>query len=135
MKHRLIKAANFIKDQWNHVYKKNEIEMYSTHNEWKSVVAERFIRTLKNKIYKCMTSLSNDVYTDDEGNKYNNTYHIKIRYVISDPNPIQDGGQKSPPPPFLYPVGTIFSPVTSINVGISAQNFLTFNFNTFGTLV
>ena len=62
MKHRLIKAANFIKDQWNHVYKKNEIEMYSTHNEWKSVVAERFIRTLKNKIYKCMTSLSKTVY-------------------------------------------------------------------------
>ena len=102
-KYKLIKAANFIKDQWNHDYKKNEIEMYSTHNEWKSVVAERFIRTLKNKIYKCMTSLSNDVYTDDEGNKYNNTYHIKIRYVISDPNPIQDGGQKSPPPHLPLP--------------------------------
>ena len=51
-----------------------------------------------------MTSLSNDVYTDDEGNKYNNTYHIKIKYVISDPNPIQDGGgQKSPPSPPSVP--------------------------------
>ena len=50
-----------------------------------------------------MTSLSNDVYTDDEGNKYNNTYHIKIKYVISDPNPIQDGGgKKAPPLPRLY---------------------------------
>ena len=32
--------------------------MYSTHNEGKSVVAERFIRTLKDKIYKYMTSVS-----------------------------------------------------------------------------
>ena len=35
----------------------NDIEMYSTHNEDKSVIAERFIRTLKNKIYKYMTSV------------------------------------------------------------------------------
>ena len=38
--------------------KDNDIEMYSTHNEGKSVVAERFIRTLKNKIYKHMTAVS-----------------------------------------------------------------------------
>ena len=44
--------------------KKNAIEMYSAHNEEKSVVAERFIRTLKNKIYKCMTSVSKNVYID-----------------------------------------------------------------------
>ena len=37
---------------------KNNIEMYSAHNEGKSVVAERFIRTIKNKIYKRMTSIS-----------------------------------------------------------------------------
>ena len=52
--------------------------MYSTHNEGKSVVAERFIRTLKNKIYKYMTSISKNVYIDkldDIVNKYNNTYH------------------------------------------------------------
>ena len=51
--------------------------MYSTHNEGKSIVAERFIKTLKNKIYKYMTSLSRNVYIDildDIVNKYNNTY-------------------------------------------------------------
>ena len=48
--------------------------MYSKHNERKTVVAERFIRTLKNKIYKYMTSVSKHVYTDqldDIVNKYN----------------------------------------------------------------
>ena len=43
---------------------KNGIEMYSTHNDGKSVVAERFIRTLKNKIYKYMTSISKNVHID-----------------------------------------------------------------------
>ena len=38
--------------------------MHSTHNEGKSVVAERFIRTLKNKFYKYMTSVSKNVYID-----------------------------------------------------------------------
>ena len=59
---------------------KNDIEMYSTHNEGKSVIAERFIRTLKNKIYKYMTSISKNVYSDkldDIANKYN-TYHRTI---------------------------------------------------------
>ena len=57
----------------------NGIEMYSVHNERKSVVVEIFIRTLKNKIYKYMTLVSKNVYIDklDEiVNKYNNTYHI-----------------------------------------------------------
>ena len=56
----------------------NDIVMYSTHNEGKSVVAERFIRTLKSKIYKYMTSVSKNVYVnklDDIVNEYNNTYH------------------------------------------------------------
>ena len=56
----------------------NDIEMYSVHNEGKSVVAERFIKTLKNKIYKYMTSVSKNVYVDklaDIVNKYSNTYH------------------------------------------------------------
>ena len=43
---------------------KNAIEMYSTHNEEKSVVAEKFIRTLKKKIYISMTSISKNVYID-----------------------------------------------------------------------
>ena len=57
---------------------KNAIEMYLTHNEEKSVVTERFFRTLKNKIYKYMTSISKNVYIhklDNIVNKYNNTYH------------------------------------------------------------
>ena len=58
--------------------KDNDIEMYWIHNEGKSVVAERFIRTLKTKIYKYMTSISKNVYIDkldDIVNEYNNTYH------------------------------------------------------------
>ena len=53
--------------------------MYSTHNEGKSVVAERFIRTSKNNIYKYMTSISNNVYfdvLDDIVDEYINTYKI-----------------------------------------------------------
>ena len=56
--------------------------MYSTHNEGKSVVAERFIRTLKSKIYKYMTSISKNVYidkSDDIVDEYNNTYHNTIK--------------------------------------------------------
>ena len=55
--------------------------MYSTHNEGKSVVAKRFIRTLKNKIYKYLTSTSKNVYIDKLDNivdKYNNTCHSTI---------------------------------------------------------
>ena len=57
---------------------KNDIEMYSTHNEGNSVVAERFIGTLKNKIQKYITSISKNVYIDkldDIVSEYNNTYH------------------------------------------------------------
>ena len=57
---------------------RNDIEICSTHNEEKSVIAERFIRTLKIKIYKYMTSVSKHVYInklDNIVNKYNNTYH------------------------------------------------------------
>ena len=56
--------------------------MYSTFNEGKSVVAERFISTLKNKIYKHMTAISKNVYInelDDIVNKYNNTVHRTIK--------------------------------------------------------
>ena len=56
----------------------NDVVMYSTHNEGKSVVAERFIRTLKSKIYKYMTSVSKNKlnHVVDE---YNNTYHTTIK--------------------------------------------------------
>ena len=56
--------------------------MYSTHNEVKSVVAERFIRIFKNKIYKYMTSISKHVdidKLDDLVNKCNDTNHSKIK--------------------------------------------------------
>ena len=56
--------------------------MYSTNNEGKSVIAERFIRTLKNKIYKYMTAISKNVYIDkldDIVKEYNNKYHTSIK--------------------------------------------------------
>ena len=56
--------------------------MYSTYIEGKSVVTERFIRTLKNKIFKHMTAISKNVYfdvLDDIVNKYNNTVHRTIK--------------------------------------------------------
>ena len=67
---------------FNRFLKINNIEMYSTYNEGKSVVAERFIRTLKNKIFKHMTAISKNVYfdvLDDIVNKYNNTVHRTIK--------------------------------------------------------
>ena len=62
--------------------KDNGIKMHSTHNERKSVVAERFIRAFKNKLYKYMTSVSKNVYIDkltDIANKCNNTCHNTIK--------------------------------------------------------
>ena len=56
----------------------NDVEMYSMNNEEKSAIAEKFIKTLRIKFYKHMTSMSKNVYNhklDDIVNKYNNTYH------------------------------------------------------------
>ena len=56
--------------------------MYSTYNEGKSVVAERFIRTLKGKLYKNMTAIGKNVYynvLDDVVNEYNSTKHSTIK--------------------------------------------------------
>ena len=71
---------------YNNVFEKwlsdNDMNMYSTYNEGKSVVAERFIRTLKNKLYKHMTATGKNVYydvLDDVVNKYNNTKHSTIK--------------------------------------------------------
>ena len=61
--------------------------MDSIHNEGKSVVAERFIRTLKTKIYKYMTSISKNVCIDkldDIVNEYNNMYHTAIKMKLVD---------------------------------------------------
>ena len=76
------KRSEFYNNSFKKWLKDNDIEMYSIHNEGKSVVAERFIRTLKNKIYKYMTSISKNVYIDkldDIVKKYNNTYHTSIK--------------------------------------------------------
>ena len=72
------KGSEFYNNSFKKWLKDNDIEMYSIHNEGKSVVAERFIRTLKTKIYKYMTSVSKNVYIDkldDIVGEYNNTYH------------------------------------------------------------
>ena len=56
--------------------------MYSIHNEGKSVVTEKFIRTLKTKIYKYMTSVSKNVYIgklDDIVGEFGSTYHRTIK--------------------------------------------------------
>ena len=65
--------------------------MYSTHNEGKYVFAERFIRTLRNKIYNYMASISNIVYIDkldDIVNEYKSTYHRTIKMESID---VKDG--------------------------------------------
>ena len=64
---------------------KNNVEMYSTHNEGKSVVPERFIRTLKNKIYKHMTAVSKTVYIDKLNNIVNENNNIYDRTIKMKP--------------------------------------------------
>ena len=76
---------------YNHAFKRwlsrNNMVMYTTYNEGKSVVAERFIRTLKNKLYKHMTATGKNVYydvLDDIVNEYNNTKHNTIKMKPKD---------------------------------------------------
>ena len=76
------KRSEFYNNSFKKWLKDNDIEMYSIHNERKSVVAERFIRKLKTKIYKYMNSVSKNVYIDkldDIVGEYNNTYHRTIK--------------------------------------------------------
>ena len=82
IKYGLIKVVNFKITPLKFFLKMNNTEMYSTYNEGRSVVAERFIRTLKNKIFKHMTAISKNVYfdvLDHIVNKCNNTVHRKIK--------------------------------------------------------
>ena len=61
--------------------------MYSTHYEGESVVPERFIKTLKNKIYKHITAFGKNIYfdvLDDIIKKYNNAYHKTIKMKPKD---------------------------------------------------
>ena len=74
------KGSKFYNRSMNSQLEKNGITMYLTHNEEKSVIAKKFIRTLKKKIYQYMTP--KNVYIDkldDIANKYNNTYHSTIK--------------------------------------------------------
>ena len=84
------KGSEFYNRSMKSWLEKNDIEMYSTHNERKSVVVERFIRSIKNKIYKHMTSISKSVYIDkldDIVNKYNNARH---RIITMKPIDVKD---------------------------------------------
>ena len=99
IKYGLIKVVNFI----FFFFKINNIEMYSTFNEGKSVVAERFIKTLKNKVFKYMTTISKNVYIyvlNDIINRYNNTVHktIKIKPIAAsnDVECNEDSNKKNP---------------------------------------
>ena len=76
------KGSKFYNNSFKKWLKDNDTEMYSIYNEGKSVLAERFIKTLKNKIYKYMTAISKNVYIDkldDIVDEYNNTYHRSIK--------------------------------------------------------
>ena len=76
------KGSEFYNMSFKKWLRDNNIEMYSTNDERKSVIAERIIRTLKNKIYKYMASISKNVSIDkldDIVRKYNNTYHRSIK--------------------------------------------------------
>ena len=75
-------GSEFYNKSFKDFLKINNIEMYSTCNEGKSVVAERFTRTLKNKIFKHTTVLQQNIYfdvLDDIIDKYNNTVHKTIK--------------------------------------------------------
>ena len=79
--------SEFYNNSLKDFLKINNIEMYSTYNEGKSVVAERFIRTLKNKVFKHMTAISKNLYfdvLDDIVNKYNNSVHRTIKVKPND---------------------------------------------------
>ena len=81
----LDQGSEFYNSPFKKRLKENPIEMYSTYNEGKSVVAERFIRTLKNKIYKHITAASKNIYFDvlnDIVGEYNNTYHRPIKSLM-----------------------------------------------------
>ena len=100
-------GSEFYNNNFKKWLKDNDIAMYSTYNEGKSVVAERFIKTLKNKIYKHVTTISKNVYFDVLDDiaisiKYNNTYHStnKMKPInVRDNNfieYIEESSKKSP---------------------------------------
>ena len=80
------KGSEYYSNSFKKWVQDDDIVMYSIHNEGKSVNAERLIRTLKNKIYKYMTSVSKNVYIDeldDLVNECNSTYHRAIKMKLT----------------------------------------------------
>ena len=80
-------GSEFYNNIFKSFLKENVIGMYSTHNEGKSVVGERFLKTLKNKIYKHMTYIGKNDYfnfLDDIFDKYNNSFHSSIKMKAKD---------------------------------------------------
>ena len=80
-------GSEFYNHKFKSFLKENDIEMYSTFNEGKSGVAKRFIKILKNKIYKHMTTIGENVYfndLDDVVKKYNSTVHSSIKMKPKD---------------------------------------------------
>ena len=76
------KGSEFYNNSFKKWLQVNDVVIYSTNNEGKPVIAERFIETLKNKFYKYMTSISKNVYINklnDIVKEYNNKYHTSIK--------------------------------------------------------
>ena len=80
-------GGEFYNKPFKKLLQKHGIIMHSTHNEGKLVIAEKFIRTFKNKVYKHMTAISKNVYfnvLNDIVDEYNKTYHRTIKIKLAD---------------------------------------------------
>ena len=104
------KGGQFYNNSFKKWLQDNDIAMHSMHNEGKSVAPERIIRTLKNKIYKYMTSISKNVCIDkldDIVNEYNNTYHrtTKIKPIDVKDNTYINIGKEVNDNDFKFTVG------------------------------
>ena len=125
------KGSEFYHRSMKSWLEKNDIEMYSRHNEGKSVISERSIRTLKNKIYKYMTSISKNAQIDKlDGivNKYNYTYHSIINvkpstYVDVKPSTYIDSSKKTNDKNPKFKIGDIVR--ISIYKNIFAKDYVT----------
>ena len=98
-------GSEFYNNSFKKWLKDNGISIYSTYNEGKSVVAERIITTLKNKVYMHMTAISKNVYfdvLDDIVDECHNTYHkiIKMKPIDVGDNSFaeynEDSSEKDP---------------------------------------
>ena len=125
------KGSEFYHRSMKSWLEKNDIEMYSRHNEGKSVISERSIRTLKNKIYKYMTSISKNAQIDKlDGivNKHNYTYHSIINvkpstYVDVKPSTYIDSSKKTNDKNPKFKIGDIVR--ISIYKNIFAKDYVT----------